>query len=298
MKRLIIMAVLAGFVFSAAAQTKTRTLTLPDFIGVDISSYFDVEISKGNREDVEITYSPELEPYIIAKVLNGKILHLGIDTKDMPRDLKRENSRGRYILKAKIVTPDIESLETSGAAKVELNGDFTPRIFKGDFSGASSIKGLNIRTKSASIDCSGASKLQIFGSVSDKASYDFSGASHADIRQDIGDLYIETSGASKASIEGALSKIKIDLSGASSMSISGKSEDMNLRISGASHFNGDKFDVNSASVNASGASSASVDVSRTLQVNISGSSSVKYSDSRNLDVQVKNISKGASLIKR
>ena len=298
MKKLITMAVLAGVVFSAAAQTKTRSLTLPDFTGVDVSSYFQIEISKGDKIDVEITYSAELEPYIVSKVNSSGVLRLGIDTKDMPRDMKRENNRGKYILSAKIIVPDLVSLNASGATKVDFQGRFTPRSFKGDFSGASSVKGLDINTQSLSIDCSGASKLQISGNISGKASYDFSGASNADIRQDIGKLDIEVSGASNINLKGSFTDMSVDLSGASSMDAAGKGDKLNVEVSGASHFNGKDLSVNSASVDASGASRAFVNVSKVLNVDITGSSSLRYSDSRSVQINVKNVSKGASLIKQ
>jgi hypothetical protein len=96
------------------------------------------------------------------------------------------------------------------------------------------------------------------------------------------DVSLDASGASR--IEGELEAARLDLilSGASAASLRGTAEDLHLDASGASTADMERFPVADASVVVSGASSASVDVSGTLDVDASGASHVTYSGSPSL----------------
>jgi hypothetical protein len=86
------------------------------------------------------------------------------------------------------------------------------------------------------------------------------------------------SGATNASVTGfeSTEALRLDVSGASHATLSGSGGDLILEVSGASSANLRDFPVGSANVEASGASSATVNVSGELNVEASGASNVRY----------------------
>ncbi|MCZ2485480.1 head GIN domain-containing protein [Aquirufa antheringensis] len=85
------------------------------------------------------------------------------------------------------------------------------------------------------------------------------------------------SGAAKGFAEGLRTdKLRIELSGASDCRITGQSDYLKVDASGASHLKALEFLSRHADIEASGASSASVQVQKSLKVDASGASHVKY----------------------
>lgn len=109
------------------------------------------------------------------------------------------------------------------------------------------------------LEASGASRVDVSGfKTSDNVRVNVSGASTARGDMETGDLNADVSGASTLTLEGSGKNLRVNASGASTADL-------------------DNFAVNDASVEASGASRANVNVSGTLDANASGASSIRYS---------------------
>lgn len=101
------------------------------------------------------------------------------------------------------------------------------------------------------------------------------------------------SGAAKGFAEGLRTdKLRIELSGASDCRITGQSDYLKVDASGASHLKALEFLSRHVDLEASGASSASVHVQKSLKVDASGASHVKYKGS---PIISKDVSGAASL---
>lgn len=101
------------------------------------------------------------------------------------------------------------------------------------------------------------------------------------------------SGAAKGTAEGLRAdKLKIELSGASDCRITGQADYLMVEASGASHLKAMEFLSRHVDLEASGASSASVHVQKSLKVDASGASHVKYKGS---PIISKDVSGAASL---
>jgi hypothetical protein len=108
---------------------------------------------------------------------------------------------------------------------------------------------------------------------------DFTGACKVDLQgfTNEEEMRLLFSGAAKGSADGLRAdKLKIELSGASDCRISGQSDYLKIEASGASHLKALEFLSRHVDVEASGASSASVQVQKSLKVDASGASHVKY----------------------
>jgi hypothetical protein len=88
---------------------------------------------------------------------------------------------------------------------------------------------------------------------------------------------IEASGACKISASDLKSRnLTIDTSGASKINLSGEAASLTVDVSGASSINAENLRAATASVNASGASSASVFATDRLKADASGASKISY----------------------
>jgi len=156
-----------------------------------------------------------------------------------------------------IVMPEIRALKLSGASRGEITG------FES--------------TDTMDFEVSGASSLELTDLISGDARFDISGASRV-----IGDIVM---------IDG-----DFDISGASTVEIEGNAEDVDMEVSGASTARMENFPMETARVDVSGASNATVDVSDQLDVDVSGASKLTYGGDAELSsVQV---SGGSTLNRR
>lgn len=104
------------------------------------------------------------------------------------------------------------------------------------------------------------------------------------------DLTISGASSSQVAIEAAA--IKLNLSGASELNLSGLASDLDAIVSGASHLRAFDFEVETATVEASGASKVKVFVHQVLNADASGASQITYRGTPTL----KSSTSGASTI--
>jgi hypothetical protein len=147
-------------------------------------------------------------------------------------------SFGTATREAMITLPTLEAVQLSGASKGGVIG----------FGGKGDL----------SIGLSGASTLALTGIKA-------------------GDARLEVSGASKLAGDLDAGDVGMEASGASQIQLSGSGDDAALEASGASKLSLTSFELAEASVTLSGASTATVNVSRTLDADLSGASNLTYS---------------------
>jgi len=134
-----------------------------------------------------------------------------------------------------------------------------------------SIKDLN------ALIASGATNIHLVNKIeSPKLKVNLSGAS--DMKGDIeaGYISIEIAGASDYKGQLIAKSLSLDASGASSIELTGTIDDLSLEVSGASSAKLFNLYTKGAIVNASGASSANINVSELLKADATGASSINY----------------------
>ncbi len=289
----ILMVVFASMSFTVSiyASTIDKKVKVSSFTGMQISSIFDVTLSKGNTHSVDLTMSEELEKYVIAKV-KGNTLYLMIDTDKAPRSITR--NIGKYVLKAKVTIETLSELDMSGNSKLTCGDKFIVDEFDCDVSGSSNIKSLQIDAKKGSIDVSGASRILLNGEFSE-IEYDISGASYASSKIKSSSLEIDASGASKIKLDGVFTNVNLDCSGASHIELIGSTDSFYMEISGASSVNARDLISKTVKTDISGASAAIVNPQTYLSVILSGSSALKYKGNNNLKINKIDIGSHTSL---
>ena len=273
-KIFLFMAAMVAFSANIFAANITKDVKVGDFTKIDVSYSFDITVVKSSEPSVTITIDEEYEPYLVVRVSHGVLL-VGIDSARLPNRLSK--NLGNKVFEAEIGVKELSGLSMSGATSFYSDEVFEVLEFDGEFSGASNVKKLCVEAKEGDFDISGASKLNLNGVFDDCS--------------------LDASGASNVYIEGKFGELDIDCSGASKIVMDGQTKSMDLDGSGASRIDGAKMVCETAVVDLSGASSATVEVVKYLEVDLSGASKLYYNSSVGR-LEVDDISGGASLKKR
>jgi len=277
---------------TAPAQIETKEYHFNNFSALDVSSIYQVELTRSTRHSVSVEAPDFLMPYIKIDSYDD-CLHLTLS--DLPRDVRHRIENGRFKIRASVSTPDLNEIRMSGASRIESSGEFSARkTFRIRMSGAVSINGLSVRANEADIECSGASKLSLNGSF-DHIRAGLSGSSGADIAANIKEARIELSGAAKMGLKGNVTRLNLTATGAANFRQEGQISDMQVEGSGAAKIHTSDAPANVARVKLSGASGAVVDVRNELSISLSGASSLRYRAGEKLRIVEQNVSRAASI---
>lgn len=290
MKRIILtFAAILGFVFSSGAQT-VKSFDYQGFEGLDISHWFDVEVVKDNNYSIVITISEDIDKYLEVENKNG-ILYIGLDNPS--RRVLRNDDK---IAKATITMPVLNRLTLSGASKFNTEDTFDcgKEKFVLKISGASVVYKLGVIAKNSQINISGASNIRNLKGDFGEIDVKISGASKIDAELIAEELDIEVSGASKAEINGEFEKVELECSGASKAILSGTADEVELEGNGVCSIVADNMKAKDAKVDLSGASKASIYVTRKLDVECSGASSCIYRADKSISI-TSEVSRGSSI---
>lgn len=241
-----------NIVHDANAQVRN----VGSFNKIRVESAINLYLSQGKEQAVAVSSEDaDVTAKIKTEVDNG-ILKIYVDN-----GLWNKWNWDNKHLRAYVTFTDLQMLDASGACSVELTDPITVGDFKLVLSGASNMKG-DIKGGDINFELNGASngKLNISGTS----------------------LILSESGAStlKGSINAA--KTNFDINGASVTDIDGSTTNLTISASGASSFRGGDLQAESCKIEATGASSASINVSKDIDATASGASSIHYSGNASL----------------
>ncbi len=268
-----ILLVIAGFSVNAqnvVHDPNAQVRKVDQFTKIRVSSAISLYLSQGTTQGVAVSSEDaNVTSKIITEVKNG-VLKIYVENGAW----NGWNWSNKH-LKAYVTFTTLEMLDASGASTVELTDPISVGDLELDLSGASNMKG--------GIKSGGGIK------------FDLSGASTSRVDFSANSFELSESGASnfKGNVNSA--KTNFDLTGASTADVDGGTTDLIISASGASNFKGGDLTASSCKVEATGASSASINVSKEIQATASGASSIHYEGSAsitNLDVS------GASTVKK
>ena len=172
-----------------------------------------------------------------------------------------------------ITVVKLEKIELTGISKMIMNSSLNSTNLEIDINGLSSCQIMgDVSLFDAEI--SGESSI-VFSGKCTKMDLEISGMSNVDLTIESADLELELTGASSAKITGAIVNVDADISGMSVL----KAKDCN---------------VESMTIDVSGASDAVIQVNKTLDAELSGKSKLKYFGN---PTKIKEDASGLSVIK-
>ena len=276
-----------------AVITETKTYQVDYFDALEVSWIYHVELNKSASNAVQVEAPDFLMPYLQVKVRKARLI---LSVSELPKDIRKKMEIGNYKVLATVDIQELNKVEMSGASRLVANGEFHPSSFKMNLSGATSVKGLNVWTNSADIQCSGASKFQMSGEMK-QAKLDLSGAAKGEIVGDCHTLDIDVSGSGKLSLSGNYFEARMDVSAAGHVNVKGSLDAVRIEGSGAAKLDLSECTTSEARIELSGASSARIHVLNKLGVSLSGASNCYYKGGDQLQIVETDVSRGSSLKK-
>ncbi len=208
---------------TGSGRTVTKTYGLEEFSQVNVSSAFQVAISRADTFSVEVTVDDNLADKLDVRKA-GDTLIIGVKP--------HVGFFGNTTLKAKVSLPVLTGVELSGATNGMLAGFDSARPLAVTVSGASKLTG-DIRSGDAKMNVSGASTVELTGATQG-LDVIVSGASTVALKQfTSADTKVSASGASHATVAPA-GKLTAEASGASSVRYIGEPAGVKVNTSGAS----------------------------------------------------------------
>jgi hypothetical protein len=197
---------------------------LSGFTKIDVSSAFQVAVTRSEDYSVIITVDQKIEPYLDVTV-QGDTLRIAVRP-GMTLGV------GAFPLQAKVTMPRLTGLELSGASRATVGGVKSGDGLGAKISGASQLEG-DIEAGDVRFDVSGASRVALSG-VGRKMALEASGASQANLADfAVSEAAVEVSGASKATVN-VSGKLDANVSGASTLRYVGDPTLGSVKSSGAS----------------------------------------------------------------
>lgn len=275
MKKILLAAlIIVGSISAALAQaTVTKHYTLSGFTAIDASFTYQVNVTKGNSDKIEVICPEEFAQYMSIKVSSGTLFL----KMDYPKNWKYKSKGDDQNIKVNLQMPEISTITLSGASSLSATGDFRANVFKCNLSGASGIKNtLNISGEKFIYELSGATSAKIAGNFNDMSGH-ASGATTLSVNGNISRTSISVSGATKFIYNGnATDYINVDASGATSVTLTGNTPVITIDCSGAAKVKAADMITQKATASASGASAVTVYADNSLNLTTSGASSIKY----------------------
>lgn len=282
-RTLLTLAAALTFIAAASADEKSKTYSFGKITGIDASFTYEIHVTSGSSDNVEIVFDSEYEPYMkVSYSSYDSSLYLGMD--ELPRKIRNSNhSPIKVFLKMK----EIDEIELSGASSISFAGEFKGSDLELDLSGAAKLGGpLQISGRRISIDASGAANASLTGDFQ-KVEMDISGAANVSFVGNGTEMEGELSGAAKLRFKGEYADSSIECSGAAHLDMEGKGNNLELEGSGACNIDAKDYMVRKASVELSGASKAKVratddlllDVDRTCRLTYYGDPAISHMSS-------------------
>jgi hypothetical protein len=149
--------------------TEIRDVT--DFTGVEIASALDANITFGAEFNVTVRANDNVQERVIVR-RNGDVL-----------EVRLASGNYREIdVTVDVTMPELESVEVSGASKVDVAGFTTMEDLSADISGASNLDFESATVTNLNASISGASTASLFSLTATNADVNISGASTLSLR--------------------------------------------------------------------------------------------------------------------
>jgi hypothetical protein len=250
----VLLFIVAGFNLNAqnvVHDANAQVRNVSSFSKIRVSSAISLYLSQGNTQGVAVSAEDADAISKIRTEVNNGVLKIYVEN-GVWNGWNWSNKH----LKAYVTFTTLEMLDVSGASNVELTDPISVGDFKLELSGASNMKGV-IKGSDLSFNVDGASNAKI----------DITGTS----------FEISQSGASNFKGVVSTPKASFDLSGASTIDVDGTAANLVIDASGASNFKGGDLQAENCKIEATGASSANITVSKAIDATASGASSIHYS---------------------
>lgn len=208
---------------SVAFAQRSETRTPGTFTKIENNGSWDVEITKGPKDEIRLESSSFDLNKVITEVEGRKLT------------IKLEKGNYRNVdLKVFITVRELESVGSGGSGDIVIRSDFGADNFGLGLSGSGSITAKNINAGKLSVGMSGSGKVKIEGGQAEEANIGQSGSGDFEgINFTAETVKIGKSGSGSTSI-GVTESLTVGASGSGNVYYRGNPEKQSIGVSGSS----------------------------------------------------------------
>lgn len=208
---------------SVAMAQRSETRTPGSFNQIENSGSWDVEITKGSKDEIRL----ESNGFDLSKVITE------LDGKRLEIKLEKGNYKNVDI-KVFITVRELESVGNGGSGDMRINSDFGADSFNIGLSGSGTITAKNINAGKINIGMSGSGKMVIEGGRAEDANIGQSGSGDLEAMNFVAEkVKIGKSGSGDTSIT-VVDSFTVGSSGSGNVYYKGNPEKQSIGISGSS----------------------------------------------------------------
>ena len=207
---------------SVAFAQRSETRTPGSFSKIENHGSWDVEITKGSKDEIRL----ESSSFDLSKVITD------LDGDKLEIKLEKGNYRN-VDLKVYITVRELESVGSGGSGDVMILSDFGADNFAIGLSGSGSISARNINARKLSVGMSGSGKVKIEGGQADEVNIGQSGSGNFEgINFTAESVKIGKSGSGTTAI-GVVKSLTVGASGSGNVYYRGNPEKQSIGVSGS-----------------------------------------------------------------
>jgi hypothetical protein len=188
----------------------SRNLNLSDFDSLAVQGSWGIEIVRGERWQVELSYPEGLQDDFVAEVRAGRLV-LEANGRTAARQWGWFGGHDTSA-KARVIMPALARVEIMGTSEMEFRG-FDGAALELDVSGAVNVDGHDSRYDRLDLNVSGAGRIGLEGVAVRDADVNLSGASLVVLTLDGGVLSGELSGVGTIIYHGEIQAQRVNVSG-------------------------------------------------------------------------------------
>lgn len=266
-------------------QKVIKDIDVKDFTAISVSGGFDVEISQGDKESLNMEYDSKIEKDLVVEVVD-KTLKIYLK-----KNVNFSFFSNQQVRKARIVVKNINKISLSGGGDLVIENLELDKLSTLVSGGGDVV--LKTTTNDLTCSLSGGGSISLSGKA-DNLVLHVSGGGDVVSKLNFKDAKFSTSGGGSAnmyckeanSIKAAMSgggdlnmdintkDLKLSISGGGDASIKGDAKDSDIIISGGGSLSAEDFEVENCILSLSGGGDASVYVSAKLTLAVSSGGEV------------------------
>lgn len=287
-KRLLVAVTLCvASVVSGLAQTRTIEHEYSEFTSIVASNGFHVNLVKDEIYATRLTVDDALESYVQCYV-KAKTLYIGLDDKNIPKDLKKSykgKNASDPTLVVTVYAPSINALTLSTEATFSANYTIAVPSFNLNLSDNCSVNNLSIEApKSVNLTVAKKANISSVDIKTGRLEVNASGNGIITGQISVDAISVISTNSADVSFNGNMKNSEINASGSSKILLTGRGD--KLAVSGkgvSSKVDASGLSVDEASVDVSGVS-VLVNADKTLELNLEKAAEVQYSGDPDIEI--------------
>lgn len=287
-KRLLVAVTLCvASVVSGLAQTRTIEHEYSEFTSIVASNGFHVNLVKDEIYATRLTVDDALESYVQCYV-KAKTLYIGLDDKNIPKDLKKSykgKNASDPTLVVTVYAPSINALTLSTEATFSANYTIAVPSFNLNLSDNCSVNNLSIEApKSVNLTVAKKANISSVDIKTGRLEVNASGNGIITGQISVDAISVISTNSAEVSFNGNMKNSEINASGSSKILLTGRGD--KLAVSGkgvSSKVDASGLSVDEASVDVSGVS-VLVNADKTLELNLEKAAEVQYTGDPDIEI--------------